>query len=69
MESAYSLRDRQTIPSCRIDSLDSAKGIFIILILALHHLNGADSLKRYLYSMGVTPVISLKTRPKCVVLP
>ena len=55
MESTHSLRDSHPIPSGRIDYLDFAKGIFIILILALHHLNGAESLKRYLYSMGVTP--------------
>lgn len=39
--------------SDRIDYLDSAKGIFIILIMMEHHLLGADQFKRYLYSMGV----------------
>ena len=39
----------------RIDYLDAAKGIFILLIVIGHHLNGAESVVRYLYSMGVTP--------------
>lgn len=39
----------------RIAYLDAAKGIFIIFILMVHHLLDADSLIRYLYTMGVTP--------------
>lgn len=48
------------IPSCdrqasgRIEYFDAAKGIFILFIVAGHHLMGADSLVRYLYTMGVT---------------
>lgn len=44
-----------TISSQRLDYLDAAKGIFIIFILNMHHLMGADTVRRYLYSLGVTP--------------
>lgn len=50
-----SLRDQRSAPSDRIDYLDAAKGIFIIFIITGHHLLGAESFIRYLYSMGVTP--------------
>lgn len=55
MENTHPMHNNHTALADRIDYLDSAKGIFIILILVLHHLLGADSVKRYLYSMGVTP--------------
>jgi len=45
----------KTLAADRIEYLDAAKGIFIIFIVMVHHLLGADSLVRYLYSMGVTP--------------
>ena len=55
MTSAKKLHDRQPAAADRIDYLDAAKGIFIIFIIMGHHLLGADSFVRYLYSMGVTP--------------
>lgn len=55
MTSAKKLHDRQPAAAERIDYLDAAKGIFIIFIIMGHHLLGADSFVRYLYSMGVTP--------------
>ena len=45
----------KTLAADRIEYLDAAKGIFIIFIVMVHHLLDADSLIRYLYSMGVTP--------------
>lgn len=53
MKSTHSMHSNRTAHSDRLDYLDSAKGIFIVLILILHHLNGAESVNRYLYSMGV----------------
>ena len=47
------LHDQRTAGADRIDYLDAAKGFFILLIVTEHHLLGADSLVRYLYSMGV----------------
>ena len=54
MTSARTLPARQPAAE-RIDYLDAAKGIFIIFIIAGHRLLGADSVVRYLYSMGVAP--------------
>lgn len=53
--SKITLRDQLGAATDRIDYLDTAKGIFIILIITGHHLLGAESFIRYLYSMGVTP--------------
>lgn len=47
------LHNQRTAGADRIDYLDAAKGFFILLIVTEHHLLGADSLVRYLYSMGV----------------
>lgn len=53
--SKITLRDQLDAATDRIDYLDTAKGIFIILIIVIHHLLGAEGIVRYLYSMGVTP--------------
>ena len=53
MTTTTSLRDQRSAPSDRIDYLDAAKGIFILWIMTEHHLLGAESVVRYLYSMGV----------------
>ena len=50
-----SLRDQRSAPSDRIDYLDAAKGIFIIFIITGHHLLGAESFRRHMYTLGVTP--------------
>lgn len=55
MKSTITTCDQPAVTPERIDYLDAAKGIFIILIITGHHLNGAESFIRYLYSMGVTP--------------
>jgi len=52
MKSAVTLQSQQPAAD-RIVFLDAAKGIFILNIMTEHHLNGADSVVRYLYSMGV----------------
>lgn len=53
MKSPMTLRGRQNAASDRIDYLDAAKGFFILTIITEHHLNGAEWVNRYLYSMGV----------------
>lgn len=53
MKPAITLRDRQSDVAGRIEYLDAAKGIFILLIMTEHHLSGAEWVNRYLYSMGV----------------
>ena len=55
MTSVRTLSHQQPAAADRIEYLDAAKGIFIIFVMALHHLLGADNVVRYLYSMGVTP--------------
>ena len=53
MKPAITLRERQSDAPGRIEYLDAAKGIFILLIMTEHHLCGAEWVNRYLYSMGV----------------
>ena len=57
MEWARSQEDKNRIPSDRIDYLDSAKGISILLIVISHHLNGWDLAKNILCSFRITPFI------------
>lgn len=52
MKSAMTLQPQQPAAD-RVDYLDAAKGVFILTIMTEHHLRGADSVARYLYSMGV----------------
>lgn len=47
------LRSQPSAGADRIDYLDAAKGVFILLIITEHHLQGAEDIVRYLYSMGV----------------
>lgn len=57
MEWARSQEDKNRIPSDRIDYLDAAKGISILLIVISHHLNGWDLAKNILCSFRITPFI------------
>ena len=57
MEPTRTLCDPQPAAADRMEYLDVAKGILIILVIIAHHLLGAGSFKRYLYYMGVTPFL------------
>ena len=53
MPSSMTICDNRPAAVGRIDYLDAAKGIFMILIITEHHLQDAEPVVRYLYSMGV----------------
>lgn len=57
MEWARSQEEKNRIPSDRIDYLDAAKGISILLIVCLHHLNGSDLAKKIFCSISIVPFI------------
>lgn len=51
------MKERNPLASDRIGYLDAAKGIYIILVVAAHHLMGLKLFEKYIYCMGVTPYL------------